>query len=501
MVLYKDNPKLKYQIVTTVQGDKEYRKNCKYIKGKFYVKDRDCVWLNTNWYRLESDKIAWDHEEKKWKLKSNPYLIQGVIGMKNNKPELGYFIQNPLNNCRVHFSDGSYTCINADLLNENFFENVGDGEYYHIKSVSAESRKKMMVIRNEKNFRNKGYNIEDNHKEFTLKKELFKSYTPKISREAKLFSRFLGDISYGLEIETSEGNVPDHIQYRGGVVACRDGSIQSAEYVTIPMTGAKGLQNIKYIGEEITKRCNIDIHCSFHIHIGNIPDTRDYLSSLYVLGYKIQDDVFKMFPYYKTAPGTIKRKNYCQKLKKLGIHTLINIEKDTYQAYVEDSSSKIFTFLSNGIPPGEDFNRAKKEHPEHQKWDRVARYYWLNTMNMVFSKRGTAEFRVHGATMNPTKMINWLFICNAIVKYADKHMKDIFTTSKKIDFVDVLNYYREEFPNNKDAAFLSDYLIAYYKDRVAYFEKDFAKGDHISAEELEGDKTYTFEYKGVTSLV
>jgi hypothetical protein len=279
---------------------------------------------------------------------------------------------------------------------------------------------------------------------------------------------------------------------------CRDGSIQGGEAVSIPLSGAKGLQNMKHIGEELTKRVNIDINCAYHLHIGNIPTTRIYLVALYMLGYAIQDELFKMFPYYKTNPQGIKRKNYCQKLNKMSIYSLKDQSKEGYEQFVDVVYNKIFEFLSDGRKGNTEVTSGRGLPISH-KWQNNSRYFFLNLVNLLFSKRRTAEYRISSPTTNPQRIINWLFICVAITRYAQYNMKSIISGAG-ISLEDVLNFYKNHWKGDKDAAFLSDYLIAYYKERKAAFEKDFKNGDFISAWEIEKDKNYKFTYQGVTEL-
>lgn len=42
MISYQDNPNLKLKVVDTVHGKKEYRRNCRKIKDKYYIVNVDC---------------------------------------------------------------------------------------------------------------------------------------------------------------------------------------------------------------------------------------------------------------------------------------------------------------------------------------------------------------------------------------------------------------------------------------------------------------------------
>jgi hypothetical protein len=93
-------------------------------------------------------------------------------------------------------------------------------------------------------------------------------------------------------------------------------------------------------------------------------------------------------------------------------------------------------------------------------------------------------------------MILWLYICNAIVKYAEVHAKEILSSNAPISLDEVLNYYKSTF-RTKEASFLSNYLKAYVKDRKDYFLKDQKRGDYVSEKEMADDKTFVFKYEGI----
>ena len=263
MVSYKDNPNVRIKTVTTVTGDKEYRKNCKYIKGKYYTIEKDCFNIDGRWIRKDSGYIEYDHELEQWVLKAKTKaLTHGIVGFKGGEPVMGYFSPNIYNNCIVRTKYDKVHCINPDLLLKNgYFEDISSSQFYSSKDVNDAVKKKLMSIRNEHDFTRKGYNIEENGKEFEDKKRHHKQYEPKLSKACRSFARFLGDTSFGAEVETSAGNMPAWLQNRYGLVACRDGSINSAEWVTVPLSGAKGLYTLAETGKEISARCNIDINC------------------------------------------------------------------------------------------------------------------------------------------------------------------------------------------------------------------------------------------------
>lgn len=505
MTFYADNPRLKLTTVTTVRGDTEYRRNCKHIGGKYYVMERDCFCINGKWYRYDGGNIIFDSERGLWIHKSEgSRLVRGIVGIENGSPVLGYFTPNPYNNVQVYTNKyGLQTGLNSDFLeDQGFFEDPAYSTWYCKKELSSADLKKRQAIRNGRGFTDRGYNIEENEDDFEKKVENFKNYDLPISTKAKTFAKYLGENTFGAEIEISEGNYPSDLQNRYGVVICRDGSIDGGpELVTIPMSGAKGIQALSNIGDTLYTRGNISLACSFHVHIGNVPTDKLFLTAFWLLCRKIQDELFTMFPGYKTNPSGVKKKNYNQKLNRIGIYTLQDTSKEAYQAYLVDCYAKMFNFLSEGRMSLDQFDRRTREHPIARKWDRKNRYFWSNLMNMFFTHRNTLEFRLHTPTTNPTKMINWLFICVAIVRYAERHAKTIITSDDQISVKQVLNVFRELYPRDKNAKLLGEYLYAYFKERQKSFAKDMEKGDKVSEWDMIQDKDYTFEYEGLTGLV
>ena len=82
---------------------------------------------------------------------------------------------------------------------------------------------------------------------------------------------------------------------------------------------------------------------------------------------------------------------------------------------------------------------------------------------MLFGKNiKTVEFRVHNASTNSDKLINWLYICMAILNYAENG-----TPTNEITLKDVIEFsYSEE---------TCKVLDNYVKDRKEYNKMCFLK--------------------------
>lgn len=493
--LYRDNPSLDLTVVTTVNGNKEYRVNCKKILDKYYVMNEDCFFVANKWYRKDSGLILFDSEKQEWVLKSTKGLIEGIIKFEDGKPVFGYFTPNKYNNCRYK----DYTVLSPEvLIYGGKVEDVSTGIWEDI------GRKDVQTPKNVVDHTGKGYSIEDNATEFKNKIDSYAEYNTPMGKNVRQYGAMLGDTTFGIEVECAKGFLPEHLQNRLGVVICRDGSLKDEngmngpEFVTVPYFGAKGLQSQSNLSKELNKRTTIDLNCSYHIHFGNIDTSRIALVSLYKLTSKIQNEIFTMFPYYKAQPAGIKSKNYNKKLPVLDIGLMPKCgSNDDYRNYINEAYTKIFSWLSEGYIPDMRINRKNKKHPATDKWNRHERYYWVNFMNTIFSDRNTVEFRLHGPTTNAQKMTNWLFICNAILKYSNLNYHKILSSDCDISLKEVLSYYEEYGTNGK---FLSEYLSAYVDERKAEFLKDYIKGDKVSKWDIEQDKDYVFSYKNVKHL-
>lgn len=502
MILYSKNPNLKLKTVTTVQGDTEYRRNCKFIRNKYYVKDRDVFEINNKWYTIEGGCIVYNYSSKKWIHKSEAgKLTKGIVDFKNNKAVIGFFEFDPNRDGRMQDSGLNIMDVDSHLQNDNIVENVATGLFYEKANLSSSNILKISKIRNEKNHSNRGYSIEDNVDDFKNKVKSHNNYSPKISSNCVKYSKHLGDITFGAEVEIFQGNYPSYLQNRHGIVICRDGSIDGGpELVTIPITGAKGVTTLAEIGNNLVKRGDININCSYHIHIGNIPKTKLFIVACYILCRKIQNEIFTMFPGFKSDYKGIKRKDYNRKLEDLGIISLKDHSKESYDSYLDYCYINIFNFLVENKIKYDKFNKTTREHPESRKWERRNRYMWVNFMNMFFTHRYTVEFRLHEATTNPYKMINWLYICNAILKYADHFSNQIITNDDPITVKQVLNIYKVLNPKSVSASNLTNYLTEYFEQRKLDFQKDVKNGDRISQWSMDEDKKYKFETAKVKSL-
>lgn len=489
--------------ITTYKGEVAFDTECIFTENQYVKKDDpDLIEIEGRQFLKTSKNVAFDNSRKEFfhfhHTRFN--ILPGIISVSYEKSEpyfeYGWFSSEPLINGVVydHIKRAVMNIQNVEELRDNLFAYSIKKGCYFLKTRGSHLEQDVPNV----DYRRKGYSIEENKGEFELKCELFKHYKPVLNKNIRNYTQLLGpDLSFGLEVETISGHLPEHMQYRAGTVICRDGSLTiagtdqiGAEYVTVPMKGTKGVANIQYLMTELQKRCEMDLKCSMHIHFGGFSTDRGYLVALYNLSYQIQDELFKMFPFYKTQPEGIKSKNYNQKVTDL----FKNIKYFDYKNYVDTCYKKLFHFLAGGINPNRKFNRREKHHPAGSKWNIASRYYWINFNNAIFSKRNTIEFRLHTPTLNYMKTVIWLFMCNAIIRFAEKHEAELIKGDKKFTLKDVFFYYSDK---GATGDFVANYLWEYYKHRVELFQKDYKAGDYISKWDIVEDHKFTFTYAGI----
>lgn len=501
---YQDNSELNIKTEIIFDGRREYRTHLKKIRGQFYVKDRDCFMVGGKWYRVDSGLIAFNHSTQQWFLKSqNKNIMNGIVDFKDGAPVTGYFDFNPYETVDVIYKGNQFHCINEKVALKFAKESPCRGLYIHSPEISITDKQ----IRNFHNNQNNTYNAEDNMELFTRQIDLYDNFEPDIPKSMIKYAQYLGDDTFGAEFEAIRGYLPTHLRNKYGVLICRDGSLkdedgsQGPEYTTVPLSGAKGIYTLVNLAKELSKRNHIDHHCSFHLHMGNIKINRISFVTLYKLCYQIQDDLFKMFPYYKNNEVKYagKNKNYCQKLSRLFPIGNFSPDKKHYQNFINDTYLRIYRFLLEGVTyPNRKFNRKNLRHPKADKWARHSRYHWVNFINLITSSRNTVEFRLHTATLNPQKIITWLFICNAIIKTAI-HKSNTILRGEPITLMDVFDFYKT-FYKSKAAGTISDYLREYYNQRVQYFERDFNRGDMLSRNEIAEDGDFNFYYSYISEI-
>lgn len=235
---------------------------------------------------------------------------------------------------------------------------------------------------------------------------------PKVKSKQREFLKY----TFGMEFETSGGYVPEPLCYRYGLIPLRDGSIRGIEYSTIVLDNGNGLSLLKEQIALLKEYTQFDKDCSLHMHLGGYPIEPVHIFVLDVLGNIIQDSLEQYLPQWTFTSENYKssHKNYCRKLQKF------NTFHDLYHV----ASNGINYMGSLQQPHPNDNNRTSK-------WNISVRYVWQNIVNMMFY-RGckTVEYRFLRPTYNFNKIINWLFIFNGILQFAETVSKSLLKKYK-----------------------------------------------------------------------
>lgn len=246
------------------------------------------------------------------------------------------------------------------------------------------------------------YNL-DNHNYNTKFVEHF--FKGKQHIEHHVDFRFIDEFPYtfGLEFETAGGLIPQHRLYELGLIPLRDGSISGIEFSTIVLKGNSGLNLLKQQVEELDKHTIFDKDCSLHIHLGNFELTDEVL--LTVNNLFCSSDIKCFLPPYTFSTHlykTNREKNYCE----------FNNKYMSFQDMYLDLVGRNF------------YGDFTQPHPKDlhgtRKWNVKSRYRAVNFINaLCYAGPKTIEYRMLRPTYNFDKMLGWLFIYGAFIKYVE----------------------------------------------------------------------------------
>jgi len=193
----------------------------------------------------------------------------------------------------------------------------------------------------------------------------------------------------GVEIETL-GIMEADDEHPSSFRRSCDGSISGDygfEYISNPMSGDYLFEEIDKMSDYLWRRdYDINRSCGLHIHI----DARDLfykeLVGIMLVAKSFEETIFSMMPNSRQSS------NWCRKFP-IDKRSIRNIESDS-------------EFI-------EIWYDACGSNPSFDKYN-DARYHGLNLHARVYL--GTIEFRYHSGTNNPTKIKNWITICQSIVE-------------------------------------------------------------------------------------
>lgn len=327
--------------------------------------------------------------------------------------------------------------------------------------------------------------------------------------------------TFGIELETSSGFIPNFLAYKYNMKCLRDGSITGGEYVTGVLKGDSGILQLSQITKLLNKHCKVDHKCGIHVHIGGINNNKMFNVAAYKLGLLLQDEIFSMLPrsrlftrnsyYYNNG-----RNSACDKLKSLNKLSIPFNKTDLLlDVYIDDAYNEMYNWLSDSRAnkPSNKVNKLCK-HPSGKYPN--SRYVWLNFVPLNFVKgeyhvsstsntkviwdkvksKQTIEFRNHSASLNFVKIRNWLLICMAFVNYVENRAVDILNV-ESLSLREVLEF---SYCNNLE--YLLDYIdkrknkfMVENPDENSKIEDLDYEEEFINPEQLPKSKLQLIKYK------
>ena len=421
--------------VELYNGNFAERKECRRINGKFYRINEHCFKMSDKWFSVENQKLVYYSEFNAYRLVESIDMLKeqryySLVRGLNANNELLFTASKTIPNGYIWgvTKGGRDVFFRVDEKLDNYVKE--NGMFIH-KGADREFIEHFT-------YRNLRYGYDKSAGYF----ESIDYPKPRLSIES--------NFTFGLELETEEGKLSSEDIIKNGLCPLRDGSINGYEYATAPFSDIGRIEPITHA----LRHHAIDINGSLHVHIGNIDVSQTGLVKAYHAYYLLQNEIYKMFPNYKKHNNGIKNKNYTSPLR--------NLEADSIANY----SSNIIDHMTNGELC--QYNGELMEHPidptnEH-KWDVGNRYKIVNFLHMVFSKSRTIEIRVHEASLNKHKIIYWVLLNEAIMKFVESvDYNEIYALGKNVTLDMIINSYARE--EHKDG------LLDYVKTRKDTFSK------------------------------
>lgn len=474
--------------------EKKYRvvKGKKYLIGDVNVKDSGEIYLINNRYiRFETGTLVYDEYFKRYTLNSKD-LVEGIIKIDNKNNFIkGFFTPNKKINVYLEYNGEKHIVLNKNCLNYNFRFERQSGIYKFFRSQKASDFVKIQKVSREIK---ESFPYDSIGKTNSVKKKFEANYEPFSNTAIRNISKAIGKYSFGLEFETCSGLLNQEDLENLPILPLRDGSIEGLEYVTIPLSGSKGISALIDCLKVLKTKTKYDDSCSVHLHLGNIPRDEESILSIFKLFFYLQEEIFRFFPLYKRYNLGVKKKIYSQAYDYKKIREVVQDVNFDNKNEVKNCFSNLVNYLAGQ----ENFFESKRSlldniqaHPQdpngRSKWNITNRYFYINFIPIIFVNKQTIEFRIHNPTYNAKKICMFMLLNISIVDVALKNKKQIIegTFFKNLKGNDNCVYsIFERFCRNNNVTNIYDSFVNYFESRKRDIANNNSKGNYNISEDL-----------------
>jgi len=498
--------------IKTITGKIADKNNCRLVDGKYYLigdknieNSGDIYEINNRFIRFETGRLIFNLTSNSYELISSSQAIKGIVNIIDNEFIYGYFIYNVLYDNILFDKNNTKHIVHRNCqIPLQYREEVSSGHYYDISLISTNKLIKVKYVSKDlkESFSYDSKNIMESYQ-----KVFEMNYQPDYLNITSSLTSIVNDLSFGLEFETVAGIIPNYKLNSLPLIPLRDGSIRGLEYATLPLQGKLGIQALIDSVKELKKRTEYDESCSLHLHIGNIPRTKEFILAFYKFYSIFSEEIFSMFPLYKTENYNVKKKNYCKPYDFIKLNSLMD-NKITDEKSLNENFSILFDYLAE-VTRFSDYNNDLKNvdlHPrdsnDNAKWNITKRYHVVNFIPIIFGNKKTIEFRIHTPTYDLHKIINFILINSMLINYVKENQSSILADYKKTvysfknleTFMSI--YFKDvKYDNCPQRDNIIDNLYEYTRNRKQYIYNDISKGT-INTKE---DDIHTHQYLDFTT--
>lgn len=490
-------------IVITVTGKKVPKSKCRkiadiyYIIGDINVKDSgECFMIDGTYYRLKTPtndgKIVWNYSKGRYQILTRDL----VVGLAD-KNTTGYFEKDITQTVKTLIDGMEGYAVSEDIAkNSGLFYDFGCGMFVDRNRIVSNGIRTPNETRNKPTYENLDtqiYSIAD-HPGVAVVEQFF------TLPEASIWDKYFRGYWHGLEIETDGGWLPERYYFKYGAIPLRDGSIKGTEITTL-IWKDRYTNLIKGLMEGCKTYNYASQNTSLHDNVGNVSNDPKFPVALYILYYRIQQEIEGFIPNYKRDLSFLSTKqggpkDHCKLLQKIPIikkYSLNNMDAEIVQA-----NKDLFTFLNEGVYD-ERHNLNSRRHVKQgsEKWNWHNRYYVLNLIPYYFGKENQkrVEFRVHSGTVNPIKTFVWTLICSSIVHYTEENLDRILLGKEKITLEDVIRFNFED--GTAEGEYMTGYILSYIETRTHENYQNLLTHSTYGRE-FQDDAKYDFKFRGMT---